>query len=177
VGGYCYLNNAAIAAHHLSARGNVAILDLDYHHGNGTQDIFWDNPRVFFGSIHADPRREYPYYAGYADETGGAHAPFSNLNLPLPSGTSGPAYLVALNRLLDAAQRFAPVTLVISIGFDTFIDDPLCAFQLILQDYRSIGAAIAQLGLPTLLVQEGGYNVSADGALAEQLLRGLLDRA
>ena len=174
IGGYCYINNAAIAAHRLLARGRVAIIDLDYHHGNGTQSIFWDNPDVFFGSIHADPAHEYPYYAGYADETGGPNAPDTNLNLPLPLNSDAATYHHALVRLLDAVRAFDPATLVISLGFDTFIDDHLCAFNLTAGDYAQIGTLLTQLDRPTLLVQEGGYNVAAGGSLAEQVISGFV---
>ena len=174
IGGYCYLNNAAIAANQLLSKGKVAIIDLDYHHGNGTQEIFWDNPNVFVGSIHANPHQEYPYFSGYTNETGGDNAPFTNLNLPLPLGTNGKTYLTALYRLLETMKEFDPVTMVVSIGFDTSADDPTCTFQLTKQDYLQIGEALSQLSLPTLFVQEGGYNVMVNGVLAEWLFRGFL---
>ena len=172
IGGYCYVNNAAIAAKRLLTQGRVAIIDLDYHHGNGTQSIFWNDPQVFFGSIHADPAHEYPYYAGYADETGGPNAPNTNVNMPLPLYASAAAFHRALEQLLDAVDAFDPAALVISLGFDTFVDDHLCTFQLQTDDYAQIGAILAQLSRPTLLVQEGGYNIAAGGPLAEQVIQG-----
>ncbi|NDJ85725.1 MAG: histone deacetylase family protein [Chloroflexi bacterium] len=174
VGGYCYLNNAAVAATRLLRRGEVAVIDIDYHHGNGTQDIFWNNPLVFFGSIHADPAFEYPYYAGYVDEIGGEGALNTNLNLPLPSGTGGLRFLEALEVLLSAVLAFEPATLVVSVGFDTSSDDPTATFELRDEDYHRIGVALASVNRPTLFVQEGGYNASVNGVLAEQLLRGFL---
>lgn len=174
MGGYCYLNNAAIAANHLLEMGKVALIDIDYHHGNGTQEIFWDNPAVFFASIHADPRHEYPYYSGYEDETGGIYAKNTSFNIPLPLQSDGNVYLSALKRVLEAVTHFQPAAVVISAGVDTYAEDPLGAFKLIHEDYYAIGEQIARLNLPTLFVQEGGYNVETTGALVEQLLSGFL---
>lgn len=173
-GGYCYINNAAIAANKLLDLGNVAIIDLDYHHGNGTQEIFWQNPKVFFGSIHGDPQFEYPYYSGYADEVGGYKAYNTNINIPLPRHTSGEKYLCALADLLQSVSEFNPASLVVSIGFDTYYDDPIGSFQLTIDDYSRIGKSIGQLGVPTLFVQEGGYKASMLGKLCESLVRGYL---
>jgi len=174
-GGYCYLNNAAIAANRLRSLGRGAILDIDYHHGNGTQDIFWNDPDIFFASIHADPREEYPYYAGYEDETGGPEAPDTTMNIPLPLGTGDKVYLDALRKMLDRVMHYAPAWIVVSVGFDTYRGDKTCRFNLSGDAYYRIGSLLAHTGVPLLLVQEGGYNVSANGTLAESLLQGLLD--
>ena len=172
--GYCYLNNAAIAAQAWTDRGaRVAIVDVDYHHGNGTQQIFYERDDVLFVSIHADPVREYPYFAGYADERGaGAGAGF-NLNLPLEAGVTNARYLAILDQALAAIADFAPRFLVLSAGFDTFGGDPIGDFALTADAYPLIGERIAMLDLPTLVVQEGGYAVAALGENAVGLLRGL----
>jgi len=193
-GGYCYLNNAAIAAEYLRTEGRelrtesrttqssvlgpqswprVAVLDIDFHHGNGTQQIFYERDDVLFVSIHADPVREYPYFAGYADECGaGAGAGF-NLNFPLEAGVTNARYLAVLDQALAAIADFAPRFLVLSAGFDTFGGDPIGDFALTADAYALIGRRIAQLSLPTLVVQEGGYAVAALGQNATGLLRGL----
>jgi acetoin utilization deacetylase AcuC-like enzyme len=189
-GGYCYLNNAAIAAHYLACNGEigqstasvdwtmrpvqVALLDIDYHHGNGSQSIFYDRSDVLFVSIHADPAREYPYYLGYADERGqGAGAGYT-LNYPLEAAVQDTRYLDVLDEALNEIAAYSPRYLVLSAGFDTFGGDPLGDFQLTTAAYHAIGARIAALGLPTLVVQEGGYAIDALGANAVALLRGLL---
>jgi len=172
-GGYCYLNNAALAANRLKALGKGAILDIDYHHGNGTQDIVWDDPGVFFASLHADPAYEYPYYTGYADETGGPHAPGTIANYPLPQGTDDRLYLDTLQTALSAIASFKPNWLVVSLGFDTFSGDLLSTFTLTLNAYVEMGRLIAELNLPTVLAQEGGYNVAMLGTLAQTFLAGM----
>lgn len=171
MGGYCYLNNAAIAAYALMPRGKVAVLDIDYHHGNGTQDILWDDPRALFVSLHADPNVDYPYYCGYADERG-AHD--NTLNVPLPHGTDSAAYLAALDSALARIRAFEPSALVVSLGFDTFKDDPIASFKLDVPDYTPIGRAIAALNLPTLYLQEGGYAVERLGDMAAAFFSGVL---
>jgi acetoin utilization deacetylase AcuC-like enzyme len=189
-GGYCYLNNAAIAAHFLAMGGDdaanrsaapwalppatVALLDIDFHHGNGSQAIFYDRSDVFFVSLHGDPDREYPYYAGYADEQGNGAGEGYNLNIPLPAGTDDAAYLVALDQALSAIAAYSPRYLVVSTGFDTFGGDPLGDLALTTAGFRSIGTAIAQLGLPTLFVQEGGYAIQELGANLVALMTGFL---
>jgi acetoin utilization deacetylase AcuC-like enzyme len=172
-GGYCYLNNTALAANRLKALGKGAILDIDYHHGNGTQDIVWDDPEIFFTSLHADPAYEYPYYAGYADETGGRHAPGTIANFPLPQHTDDRLYLNTLHTALTAIDSFSPDWLVISLGFDTFGGDPICSFSLSENVYQEMGKQIKQLNVPTVLVQEGGYNVSMLGRLAQNFVTGM----
>ena len=165
LGGYCYLNNAAIAAAAGAAGGKrVAILDIDYHHGNGTQDIFYERGDILFVSIHADPRMDYPYFWGHADETGEGEGKGATLNLPLPRGTDLAAYLPALEAALERLAAFASGLLVVSYGADTFEQDPISHFRLETADYPALGRAIAGLGLPTLVVMEGGYAVDSLGA-------------
>lgn len=184
-GGYCYLNNAAIAAHHLATHDRgaggsywgmqpaaVAVLDIDFHHGNGTQAIFYERSDVFFVSIHADPAREYPYFLGFADECGAHAGEGYNLNLPLPAGVDDEAYLAALDGALEALSAYSPRYLVVSAGLDTFGGDPLGDFALTTPGFAAVGARIAQLGLPTLFVQEGGYAVDDLGRNVAALLQG-----
>jgi acetoin utilization deacetylase AcuC-like enzyme len=177
MGGYCYLNNAAIAARRAQALGlgPVAILDIDYHHGNGTQDIFYGDPDVFFASIHADPKTDYPYYWGHADETGAGDGTGTTLNLPLPRGTHGTAYFTALDRALQAIGDWGARLLVLSFGADTHANDPISYFELGHQDYRAIGKKIAERGWPVLVVMEGGYCVEELAPSVEALLAGLTD--
>ncbi|MEA3053604.1 MAG: hypothetical protein QOG72_2507 [Sphingomonadales bacterium] len=172
--GYCYLNNAAVAAEAARAAGckRVAILDIDYHHGNGTQDIFLARGDVFFASIHADPRTDYPFFWGHADETGTGEGAGATLNLPLPRGTSIRGYEAALDRALGAIAGFGAELLVCSFGADTFAGDPICAFALETADYAPVARRIASLGLPTLIVMEGGYAVDALGANVAAFLSG-----
>lgn len=171
-GGYCYLNNAVLAADRLKERGKVAILDIDFHHGNGTQEFFWNDPQVLTCSIHCDPAVEYPYFWGYADETGGAEAPHSNLNLPLPKSADRSAYLDAVGKAVRAIKAFKADWLVISAGFDTFSEDPVGGFQLEVEDLAVIGSALGAADLPTLILQEGGYNLNNLGACVRSFLKG-----
>jgi len=174
MGGYCYLNNAAIAAEAARAAGTgrVAILDVDYHHGNGTQDIFLDRGDVFFASIHADPRTDYPFFWGHADERGIGDGEGATLNLPLPQGTAIREYEAALDRALAAVADFRPELLVCSFGADTFAGDPICSFALETADYGLVARRIGSLCLPTLVVMEGGYAVDALGANVGAFLGG-----
>ena len=164
-GGYCYINNAALAAQELRDRGaaRVAVLDVDYHHGNGTQDIFWDRDDVLFVSIHGTPETEYPYFLGYADERGVGAGLGHTLNLPLPRGTAWSQYGDALDIALAAIKRYAPDALVVSLGVDTYAGDPISAFALTQADFATLGKRLAELALPTVLVQEGGYAVAELG--------------
>ena len=177
LGGYCYFNNAAIVAEWLRREGGarrVAILDIDYHHGNGTQQIFWERGDVLYLSLHADPARAYPYYSGYATETGGGDGAGMTRNWPLPAGTALDGYATALAealRLITALSPDAP--LVISAGFDTFESDPIGDLALRTPDYEEIGRLIAALGMPMVVLQEGGYAVEALGANVLALLTGL----
>ena len=174
MGGYCYLNNAAIAAEAGLAAGRkrVAILDVDYHHVNGTQDIFRERGDVLFVSIHADPRTDYPYYWGHADETGEGEGEGATLNLPLPRGSGIAAYGPALDTALERIAAFAPDLLICSYGADTFAGDPISYFELETGDYPGIARRIAALGVPTLVVTEGGYAVDALGANVAAFLSG-----
>ena len=171
-GGYCFLNNAALAAQHLRDSGmqKVAILDVDYHHGNGTQAIFYDRPDVFFTSIHGDPRTEFPFYLGHADEVGAGAGVGANLNLPLPRGTDFAVWSGALTHALAAIARFGADALVVSLGLDTFEGDPISGFALKSDDYLRMGERLAQAGLPTVLVFEGGYAVEAVGTNAANVM-------
>lgn len=178
-GGYCFLNNAAIAGQFLRDRGaaRVAILDVDYHHGNGTQSIFYDRDDVFFLSLHGDPDAAYPFFLGYPEETGrGAGAGFTQ-NYPLPAGTAAPAWFAALDHALARVAAYRPDALVVSLGVDTYEADPLADFRLRSTDYLRLGARLAALGLPTLFVMEGGYNVAAIGVNVVNVLTGFTDAA
>jgi acetoin utilization deacetylase AcuC-like enzyme len=173
-GGYCFLNNAAIVAEHLArvSGERVAVLDVDYHHGNGTQQIFYDRADVFYASLHGDPARAYPYFVGFADERGTGPGLGTNLNIPLPAGCDAALYEEGLNRALDAIARFRPGTLVVSLGIDTYSLDPICDFALTTPAYHRIGARVARLDLPTIVIQEGGYFVPHLGENVRQWLRG-----
>jgi len=170
-GGYCYLNNAAIAANWLSTIGRVAILDIDYHAGNGTQDIFYERGDVLTISIHADPDFEYPSFAGYAEETGAGPGSGAHRNFPLPAGTDDERYLTVLDEALDLVQSFAPAFLVLSAGMDLYSGDPLGTFKVTRAGIHQIGSRIAHLSLPTLVVLEGGYNNAALGENFAGLLK------
>jgi acetoin utilization deacetylase AcuC-like enzyme len=174
LGGYCYLNNAAIAAEAARAAGKarIAILDVDYHHGNGTQDVFLARGDVFFASVHADPRTDYPFYWGHADERGVAEGEGATLNLPLPRGTAMAAYEGALDRALGAIAAFGPDMLIVSYGADTFAGDPISFFELDTPDYARMARRIASLALPALVVMEGGYATEALGANVAAFLSG-----
>ena len=173
LGGYCYLNNAAIAAEAATAAGRrVAILDIDYHHGNGSQDIFYARGDVLFVSIHADPRTDYPFFWGHADERGEGEGEGATLNLPLPRGADLAAYAPALDRALEAVAGFGAALLVCSYGADTYEGDPISHFRLRTGDYPALGRRIAGLGLPSLVVMEGGYAIEALGANVSGFLSG-----
>lgn len=176
IGGYCFFNNAAIVAQSLVDRGasRVAILDIDFHHGNGTQQIFWERGDVLYVSLHGDPRGIYPYFAGYATERGAGAGEGTTLNLPLPPGTAGAAYLAALQDACGAIADFDPDgPLVVSLGFDTYHADPICNLALQTEDHARIGARIAALGRSVIALQEGGYAVDALGRNAVAFLGGV----
>ena len=177
MGGYCYINNAAVAAQALRDKGaaRVAIIDVDYHHGNGTQAIFYDRADVLVCNIHSRPEQEFPYFLGYADETGAGAGEGYNANFPLPWGTGFDAWLAALESACHKAQAFAPDAVVVSLGVDTYKEDPISQFKLDSPDFLVIGARLAKLGLPTLFVMEGGYAVEAIGVNAANTLQGFLD--
>ncbi|HSL43139.1 MAG TPA: histone deacetylase family protein [Anaerolineales bacterium] len=162
-GGYCFINNAAVAANWLSAQGNVALLDIDYHCGNGTQDIFYDRADVLTISVHADPNFEYPHYAGYGQETGSGPGLGFHRNFPLERGTDDARYLSALEEALQMIRGFAPTALVISAGMDIYADDPLGSIKVTTEGIGEIGKRVSALRLPTIIVMEGGYNNDALG--------------
>jgi len=171
-GGYCYLNNAAIAAQYLLDQdaSKVAILDVDYHHGNGTQSIFYGRDDVLFVSIHGDPDQEYPYFLGRSDETGEGAGKGYNVNFPLRWQSSAKAWFDALEKGCGLIDDYAPDYVVISLGLDTYIEDPISEFRLTTEDYLKMGARIAKLGVPMLFVLEGGYAVDAIGTNAANVL-------
>ena len=174
-GGYCFFNNAAIAAHHVACTtgSKVTVLDVDYHHGNGTQEIFYSRDDVQYVSLHGDPTRAYPYTVGYADETGAGRGAGANLNLPLAARTNDDAYVDALQQARDAIAAFGPSMVIVSLGLDTFITDPICDLSVTAEGFERSGAIVATLGLPTVVLQEGGYDVAALGDNVRRWLVGL----
>ncbi|ATJ82472.1 histone deacetylase family protein [Halomonas beimenensis] len=157
-GGFCFLNNAALAATVLrEGFPKVAILDVDLHHGNGTQDIFYADGTVWTGSVHADPADFYPFFWGGADETGEGAGQGANVNLPLPVGSDGAAFLAALDTLIERLDAFAPQVVVVALGLDAHKADPLAGLGLETDDFAAVGRRLAALNRPTVLVQEGGY--------------------
>ncbi|HEU0236661.1 MAG TPA: histone deacetylase family protein [Candidatus Limnocylindrales bacterium] len=173
-GGYCFYNNAAIAAEAITrATGEpVAILDVDFHHGNGTQQIFWRRGDVLYVSLHADPDRKYPYFLGRTGERGEGEGTGANLNLPLPAGTDDAAYLEALDRGLQAIGDFGGSVIVVSLGFDTYALDPIGDFALTTPVYHEVGRRVAALGRRLVILQEGGYHRPSLGENARAWLRG-----
>lgn len=176
-GGYCFFNNAAIAAQAFidQGAGKVAILDVDFHHGNGTQAIFYDRDDVLFVSLHGDPMDAFPYFLGGADETGIGAGEGFNINYPLPPKTPFSAWRAALQDALAKIGSHGPDALIISLGVDTFKLDPISFFKLESDDFTTYGADIAGLGLPTLFVMEGGYAVEEIGINTVNVLAGFLD--
>ena len=174
-GGYCYLNNNALAAQSLRDAGaaRVAILDVDYHHGNGTQSIFYDRNDVLTISLHADPKVEYPFFLGYEDEPGEGVGHGFNINYPLPFGTAWDNYREALANAISQIAGFSPEALVVALGLDTFAGDPTTHFEITTDDFARMGEAIAALGIPTLVVLEGGYSVEWIGENTVRFLGGL----
>ena len=177
-GGYCFLNNAAIAAQHLRDNGaaRVAILDVDYHHGNGTQEIFYERADVMFASIHADPASDFPYFLGYADETGAGAGAGCNHNFPLGEGADWAVWSGALEAACGAVLAYGPDALVVSLGVDTFKRDPISDFRLESSDYLRLGDRIARLRFPTLFLMEGGYALEEIGINVANVLTGFQDR-
>ncbi len=158
-GGFCYFNNAAVAANMLSKTGKVALLDIDYHHGNGAQDIFYQRADVLTVSIHGHPRHSYPNFSGYADERGEGDGAGYNRNFPLEAPIDDDAYLAVLARAIKAVENFQPKYLVVSLGFDIMGGDPTGSFSISPGGMRRIGHTLGKLGHPVLIVQEGGYSV------------------
>jgi acetoin utilization deacetylase AcuC-like enzyme len=165
--GYCFVNNSSVAANWLSSKGRVAILDIDYHAGNGTQDIFYERADVLTISIHGDPDFEYPHFIGFAEETGAGAGLGFHKNFPLPKATGDEGYLSALDEALKLIRDFAPNYLVVPAGMDTFAGDPLGTFKVTRAGFAEIGKRVAALHLPTVVVMEGGY---ANAALGENIV-------
>ncbi len=176
-GGFCYFNNAAIAAHFLSDYGRVAVLDLDYHHGNGTQDIFYERADVLTVSIHGDPGFAYPYFTGFKDETGRGAGAGANLNIPLPETITADDHRKALKRALARITDHDPAYLVLALGLDTAKGDPTGTWSYIAADFAKMGHMIALAGLPTVIVQEGGYRVQNLGVNARKFFEGFAANA
>jgi len=174
-GGYCFFNNAAVAAHHIvqTTGTKVTVLDVDYHHGNGTQEIFYDRDDVQYVSLHGDPARAYPYTIGYADETGTGRGLGANLNVPMPKRADDDLYASALSSALESISKFGPSTLIVSLGLDTFITDPISDLAVTTDGFERCGALVRELGLPTIVLQEGGYDVDALGENVRRWLIGL----
>ena len=175
-GGFCYINNAAVAAQYLVANGaqRVAVLDIDVHHGNGTQAIFYDRADVLFVSLHAGPDWEYPYFAGWPEEKGEGEGYGYNHNFPLPKHTCDGDYLGVLEQALAIIRQYAPEYLVLSAGVDTYEADPISHLGLMTPVFYEIGSRIHDLSVPTVILQEGGYNIEKLGANVIKLLRGFL---
>jgi acetoin utilization deacetylase AcuC-like enzyme len=171
-GGFCFFNNAAITADYLVKHtgGKIAVLDLDYHHGNGTQQIFYRRDDVLYVSLHGDPLRAYPYFTGYADETGAGRGRGTNLNIPLPVGTTNDRFLSALDQALEVVTGFAPTLTVVSLGMDTYGQDPLGDFSLTTPVYRETGRRVAGALGPLVVLQEGGYYLPHLGENVRQWL-------
>ncbi len=174
-GGFCYLNNAAVAARYLQSAGKngyqkVAILDFDYHHGNGTQEIFYQDPSVLYCSLHADPDQDYPYFWGGVDELGAGAGIGANRNWPLPVGTGDSDFIIALDEALTVIAGYTPAYLVVSAGWDIREGDPAGGFTLSREAFSEIGRRIASLDLPVLIIQEGGYLLDEIGACAVAFL-------
>lgn len=173
-GGYCFLNNAAIAAQHLRDRSgsNIAILDIDFHHGNGTQDIFYEREDMLFCSLHGDPVDAFPYFLGYADETGLDAGKGYNRNYPMPPGTLFAQWRESLLEALQHISDFTPAYLVVSLGVDAFENDPISFFKLTSADFLATGQLLGSLEIPTLFVMEGGYDVDEVGINVLNVLTG-----
>ncbi|HAD28360.1 MAG TPA: acetylpolyamine amidohydrolase [Rhodobacteraceae bacterium] len=173
-GGYCFLNNAAVSAQFMRDNGKkrVAIVDVDFHHGNGTQDIFYAREDVFFASLHGDPMDAFPHFLGHADEIGTGRGLGFNHNYPMPPGTSFETWRAALANALDKVAAFNADAIIISLGVDTFESDPISFFKLKSPDFITYGADIAALNLPTLFVMEGGYDISEIGLNTVNVLTG-----
>jgi len=171
--GFCYFNNAALAAKRLSDNGKnkIAILDVDYHHGNGTQDIFYESNDVLYVSIHADPNFAFPHRWGFSEETGMKAGKGFNINFPLPMFTKEFDYLDILNQALEIINNFNADFLIVSFGADTFTNDPLGTFELSEDSFTKLGGMVQRLNLPTLVIQEGGYNLDSIGTCVTNFLK------
>jgi acetoin utilization deacetylase AcuC-like enzyme len=179
IGGFCYFNNAAIVAAQMVERtgGPVAVLDVDYHHGNGTQSIFYDRSDVVYASLHAHPDREFPYFAGRVGEVGHGEGEGANRNFVLGRGVGDAEYLAVLEQALEFIAAHSVRALVVSLGVDTYELDPICDLKLSRDGYSRMGGLVAQLGLASVIIQEGGYHVPDIGANVHSWLRGFTDGA
>lgn len=176
-GGFCYLNNAAVAAQHLRQKhGRVAVFDADMHHGQGIQDIFYERDDVLYVSIHGDPTNFYPCVAGFADETGAGAGLGFNLNLPMPHGSSEAVFFEQVDLALRAIRAFQPDALVFSLGFDIYREDPQSQVAVSSAGFHRLGQAVASLELPTVYVQEGGYHIETLAHHTAQFFSGVLQR-
>ncbi len=175
-GGYCFLNNAAIACQGFrdAGAGRVALLDVDFHHGNGSQDIFYARDDVLFLSLHGRPEDAFPHFLGYADERGQGAGEGFNVNYPMPPGTPYPLWSEALEDACRKIANYGPDALVVSLGVDTYEADPISFFKLTSADFSTYGAPLGKLGLPTLFVMEGGYAVEEIGINTVNVLTGFL---
>ncbi len=172
--GFCYLNNAALAADRLAAAGRpVAVLDIDYHHGNGTQDIFYESPRVFFASVHADPDFAYPFFTGRPEEAGAGDGLGFTANFPVPPDADERTWMAALDRAIGAIGRFGPADLVVSLGTDTARDDEVGGLGLDAGSFERAARRVSRLDRPTLVVQEGGYHLPTIGRCVANFLLAL----
>ena len=177
-GGYCFINNAAVAAqaaidyHKDKEHYKVAILDVDFHHGNGTQDIFYKRSDVLTISIHGDPDNNFPYYLGNSNETGENEGEGCNLNLPLPDGSNFTTWCEAFAKAQDKIEQFAPDFLIVPLGVDTYENDPISSFKLTTDDYTTMRQMIAKLNLPTVFVMEGGYDIEPLGVNVYNVIAG-----
>lgn len=176
LGGFCLLNPAAITARSLTDGGHVAVLDLDVHHGNGTQDVFWRDPAVLYASVHGGPQHLYPFFSGFDDEVGAGPGRGTTRNLPLPAGTGDAGWTAAVEVAVDAVAAHRPATLVVSLGFDAAEPDPIGDLAVSRAGYHRAGELVAELATPTVLVQEGGYAVDALGGLVASFLAGVTGR-
>ena len=176
-GGYCFINNAAVAASMLRENGaeRVAVVDVDFHHGNGTQSIFYGSGGVMFASLHGAPEHAFPYFSGCREETGSGQGEGTNLNFPMPPGTGYSVWAEALAAAITAVRGFSPEALVVSLGVDAHKEDPISFFRLETADFADCGARIAALGLPAVIVMEGGYAITEAGANVLSFLNGFLN--
>jgi acetoin utilization deacetylase AcuC-like enzyme len=174
-GGYCFFNNAAVVAQHVATTtgGKVSVLDVDYHHGNGTQQIFYDRGDVQFVSLHGDPVRAYPYLTGFGDEVGAGAGRGATANFPLAEGTGDEQYLDVLRGACDKIVSFAPEVVIVSLGLDTYADDPIGDLGLTADGFEAAGALVGSLGFRTVVLQEGGYAVDELGENARRWLHGI----
>jgi acetoin utilization deacetylase AcuC-like enzyme len=172
-GGFCYFNSAAIAAHFLSQHGSVAILDIDYHHGNGQQDIFFSRSDVLTVSIHGHPSFAYPYFSGFVEETGEGEGEGYNVNYPLQEQIDGEKYLKTLAGAVKRIREYDPRFLVVALGLDSAKGDPTGSWSLIAKDFEAVGRVIGGVRRPTLVIQEGGYRIRDVGKNARHFFRGL----